>query len=42
MLLATDPALRKRMGKAAQARVREHYSIAANCKSYAALYRQLT
>lgn len=40
--LSADPALRVRMGQAAQARVREHYSIAANCKRYAALYRQFT
>ncbi len=42
LLLAADPALRARMGRAAQARVREHYSIDANCKRYAALYRELT
>lgn len=42
LLLAGDPALRHRMGLSAQARVRDHYSIAANGKRYAALYRQLT
>ncbi len=42
LLLAADPALRDRMGQAAQARVREHYSIAANCNRYFELYRQLT
>lgn len=41
-LLAADPVLRDRMGQAAKARVREQYSIAANCRRYAALYRQLT
>lgn len=40
--LIADPALRVRMGQAAKARVREHYSIDANCMRYAALYRQLT
>lgn len=40
--LAADSALRARMGQAAKARVRQHYSIAANCERYAALYRQLT
>lgn len=40
--LAADPTLRHRMGLAAQARVRDHYSIAANGRRYAALYRQLT
>ncbi len=42
LLLAADPRLRDRMGVAAKARVREHYSIDANCRRYAALYRQLT
>lgn len=42
LALANDAALRNRMGRAAQARVREHYSIAANCERYAALYRRLT
>ncbi|NKD56042.1 MULTISPECIES: glycosyltransferase [unclassified Haematospirillum] len=41
LLLAVDPFLCKRMGQAARARVREHYSIAENCKRYAALYYQL-
>jgi glycosyltransferase involved in cell wall biosynthesis len=41
-LLAQDAELRGRMGQAARARVREHYSIEANCARYAALYRQLT
>jgi glycosyltransferase involved in cell wall biosynthesis len=42
LTLAGDVALRDRMGQAAKSRVREHYSIDANCKRYAALYRQLT
>lgn len=42
LLLAADSGLRHRMGRAAQARVREHYSIGVNCQRYAALYRQLT
>lgn len=41
-LLAQDSELRARMGQAARKRVREHYSIEANCARYAALYRQLT
>lgn len=40
--LAQEPELRARMGLAARAHVREHYSMAANCARYAALYRQLT
>lgn len=40
-LLAQDRGLRARMGQSAQTRVREHYSIEANCARYAALYRQL-
>ncbi len=42
LLLAADPVLRDRMGRAARARVRDHYSIVANCKRYAALYKKLT
>jgi len=42
LLLAADPLLCKRMGQAAQIRVRDQYSIAANCKRYAVLYRKLT
>lgn len=40
--LAQEPEFRARMGLAARAHVREHYSMAANCARYAALYRQLT
>jgi glycosyltransferase involved in cell wall biosynthesis len=40
--LAQEPEFRARMGLAAWAHVREHYSMAANCARYAALYRQLT
>jgi glycosyltransferase involved in cell wall biosynthesis len=40
--LAQEPEFRARMGLAARAHVRAHYSMAANCARYAALYRQLT
>ena len=42
LTLAGDAAMRERMGLAAKARVQEHYSIDANSKRYAELYRQLT
>lgn len=39
--LLSDPDLRKKLGKAAQERVREHYSLAANVRATESLYREL-
>lgn len=41
LTLAGDAEMRKRMGMAAKARVQNHYSIDANSKRYAELYREL-